>query len=99
MGLRSVMQYLQKREPVTLSVPLINNARANVLTDQLDDAVSEPAALAIQADQIDWRELDQAYQAHHFKCAACIAAGRGAGYGLRCGVGAALWSDYSNSAH
>ena len=44
-----------------------------------------------------WRELDRAYQAHHFKCPVCIAAGRGAGYGLRCGVGAALWTSYQNT--
>ena len=44
-----------------------------------------------------WRELDRAYQAHHFKCPVCIAAGRGAGYGLRCGTGAALWTSYSDA--
>ena len=38
-----------------------------------------------------WRELAQAYYAHHFNCPVCIAAGRGTGYGLRCGTGAALW--------
>ena len=43
----------------------------------------------------DWRELDNAYLAHHFKCKACIAAGRGLRYGLRCGTGAALWREYS----
>lgn len=48
----------------------------------------EPAA-------IDWRELDRAYQLHHINCPTCIAAGRGARYGLRCGAGAALWSAYS----
>ena len=41
-----------------------------------------------------WLHLDRAYQAHHFKCSTCIAAGRGAVYGLRCGVGAALWVAY-----
>ena len=47
------------------------------------------------ADPADWRELAAAYHAHHFKCPFCIAAGKG--YGLRCGVGAALWSTYSNT--
>ena len=50
----------------------------------------EPAA-------IDWRELDRAYQLHHINCPTCIAAGRGARYGLRCGAGAALWSAYSEA--
>ena len=44
-----------------------------------------------------WRELAQAYHNHHFVCSACIAAGRGAAYGLRCGVGAALWNRYQLS--
>lgn len=39
-----------------------------------------------------WRALTQAYYAHHFNCPVCIAAGRGTGYGLRCGTGAALWT-------
>jgi len=41
----------------------------------------------------DWNELADAYNRHHFKCAVCIAAGKG--YGLRCGVGAALWRAYA----
>lgn len=40
----------------------------------------------------EWRALDVAYQAHHFHCTVCVAAGKG--YGLRCGVGAQLWSAY-----
>ena len=43
-----------------------------------------------------WRELAAAYHAHHFNCKICIAAGRGAQYGLRCGVGTALWRAYSD---
>ena len=46
------------------------------------------------ADPNAWRELSEAYHAHHFDCHACISAGRGAQYGLRCGTGAALWSQY-----
>ena len=45
----------------------------------------------VQAD--DWRELDRAYQLHHFACKSCIAGGQGRG--LRCGVGAALWIQYT----
>lgn len=48
------------------------------------------------ADPNAWRELAQAYHAHHFNCQKCIAAGRGAMYGLRCGVGMALWTNYQN---
>ena len=43
----------------------------------------------------DWRALDAAYLAHHFNCPNCIAAGRGAKYGKRCGVGMVLWRAYS----
>ncbi|MEO7938503.1 MAG: hypothetical protein ABIR55_07760 [Burkholderiaceae bacterium] len=46
----------------------------------------------------DWRELDKAYQAHHWRCPTCQAAGRGRSYGLRCGTGAALWNAYSNTS-
>ena len=49
------------------------------------------------ADPNAWKELAAAYHAHHFKCSTCIAAGRGAVYGLRCGVGAALWVNYQNT--
>ena len=58
---------------------------------ELEVSESEPAA-----DPNAWRELAQAYHAHHFNCSTCIAAGRGAGYSLRCGVGAALWTSYQN---
>ena len=44
-----------------------------------------------------WQELAQAYHAHHFSCPTCIAAGRGAVYGLRCGAGMALWTNYQNT--
>ena len=43
-----------------------------------------------------WRELAAAYNDHHFNCATCIAAGRGTQYGLRCGMGAALWNAYQS---
>lgn len=45
--------------------------------------------------QDTWRELDQAYQRHHFNCPFCIAAGKG--YGLRCGTGVALHTAYSDA--
>jgi len=43
-------------------------------------------------DPTAWRELAQEYDRHHFSCPACIAAGQGRG--LRCGVGASLWTAY-----
>ena len=52
-----------------------------------EDAAPGPAA--------DWYALEAAYQAHHFNCPTCIAAGRGSRYGLRCGTGAALWRAYT----
>lgn len=57
-----------------------------------NDPVPEPPA-----DPNAWRELAQAYHEHHFGCSTCVAAGRGVVYGLRCGVGAALWTSYQNT--
>lgn len=51
-----------------------------------DDAAAVPAG--------DWRAADDAYQAHHFACTACKAAGRGEAYGERCDEGAMLWRRY-----
>ncbi|MDO8732713.1 MAG: hypothetical protein Q7L55_09120 [Actinomycetota bacterium] len=47
------------------------------------------------ADPAAWRELATAYHVHHFSCHVCIAAGRSSRFGLRCGVGAALWYAYN----
>lgn len=63
---------------------------------QLGEAVNDPTPEP-PTDPNAWRELATAYHLHHFKCSACIAAGRGAGYGLRCGTGAALWTSYQNT--
>lgn len=48
-----------------------------------------------KADPGTWRELAQAYHAHHFKCKTCCAAGQGRGQ--RCGAGAALWTSYQST--
>ena len=45
---------------------------------------------------LDWLALDRAYQAHHWGCTTCWAAGLG--YGMRCGAGSALWTAYSNTS-
>lgn len=42
-----------------------------------------------------WKPLAQAYNAHHFACQACIAAGLG--YGQRCTDGASLWARYQKA--
>jgi hypothetical protein len=39
-------------------------------------------------------EAARAYNAHHFNCPYCIAAGRGTRYGKRCAKGQALWNAY-----
>ena len=41
-----------------------------------------------------WKELAHAYHTHHFSCPACITAGRGSLYGLRCDSGMELWQAY-----
>lgn len=41
------------------------------------------------------RSAAQDYHAHHFQCAACIAAGRGIRYGRRCVEGQMLWNGYT----
>ena len=46
------------------------------------------------SDPQAWRELAHAYNAHHFNCPTCIAAGRDSRYGQRCGAGMALWRAY-----
>lgn len=67
------------------------------LTDDLRVLIRDNKALLIDwlTKPADWHDLDVAYRAHHFNCPACIAAGRGVRYGLRCGTGSALWQAYT----
>ena len=65
------------------------------LTAANDDASHAPEP---PDDPLDWQELAAAYHTHHFNCGACVAAGRGSRYGRRCGVGQALWFDYSDAS-
>jgi len=60
-------------------------------TEGVSPAANDPA-LEPSTDPIALCELAAACHLHHFDCSTCIAAGRGAVYGLRCGVGAALWT-------
>lgn len=41
--------------------------------------------------------LAELYHLHHWHCATRIAAGRGAGYCLRCADGAELWKNYQDA--
>ena len=76
-------------------------APSSHLTDDLRALIRDSKTLLIDwltaandAGPPDWYALDAAYLAHHFNCPTCIAAGRGSRYGLRCGVGSALWRAY-----
>ena len=51
------------------------------------------ALLAAPEPRPDWRVLARAYDAHHFNCPACIAAGK-LRDGSRCPVGKVLWQAY-----
>lgn len=79
-------------------------APSSHLTEDLRALIRDSKALLIDwvkaandASPPDWHALDAAYLAHHFNCPTCIAAGRGSRYGLRCGIGAALWRAYAQA--
>ena len=82
--------------PDTPDTPCFVDTPEIVQIGQLGEAVNDPAPEP-PTDPDAWRELAAAYHMHHFECSTCIAAGRGAGYGLRCGTGAALWNAYQNT--
>ena len=81
--------------PDTSDTPCLLDTRAIAQTRPFGEAVNDPNQEP-PTDPNAWRELGAAYHAHHFNCQTCIAAGRGAQYGLRCGVGTALWRAYSD---
>ena len=82
--------------PDTPDTPCFVGTRANTQIEPFEEAANDPAPEP-PADPNAWSELATAYHLHHFICPTCIAAGRGAGYGLRCGTGAALWASYENT--
>ena len=109
MGLKSLIERLQKRladTPDTLEKNMRYQRKAPIHAGCTPDTpdtscfvnteAANDLALEPPADPNAWRELAAAYYAHHFNCSTCTAAGRGAGYGLRCGFGAALWNCYQN---
>lgn len=78
--------------------PLREHKLALVCALQVEQLETLPAlSLAHPTNPPDWHALDAAYNAHHFNCPTCIAAGRGSRYGLRCGVGTALWRAYQDA--
>ena len=85
--------------PDTSDTPCFGDTRAIVQIGPFGEAVNDPVPEPPEPplDPNAWRELAAAYHLHHFKCSTCIAAGRGAVYGLRCGAGAALWNAYQGS--
>ena len=89
--------------PATVATdrPLIPSSVATVATVAVakapDEAANDATGAVAVVDLPDWRELDQAYQAHHFACPTCQAAGRGQQYGWRCTVGLRLWNEYTGT--
>jgi hypothetical protein len=82
----------QRRQGVTV-VAVAANDPEPATPDVAPGSGERPDA----GNPVDWRELDEAYLAHHFNCPSCIAAGRGVCYGQRCGAGAMLWAQYSDA--
>lgn len=90
--------------PDTPDTPVLCETRTLAQTGQWGEASNDANAMdaatpASLPELPDWRTLDKAYLAHHTHCHICQAAGRGARYGLRCGVGAALWTAYDAAAN
>jgi len=92
-------QECQNHTPITTITPLLGVlgvvSGGKPEKSHSDFVVKEQGEDAPVTGAADWRELDQAYQAHHFACPTCIAAGRGVMYGRRCAVGLVLWTGYS----
>ena len=78
--------------------PLREHKLALVCALQVEQTETLPVqVVANPVSPPDWHALDAAHNAHHFNCPTCIAAGRGSCYGLRCGVGMALWRAYQDT--
>jgi hypothetical protein len=90
MSLASLVVRLQQRGQGVTVVAVAANGPEPATPDVAPESAESPDA----GNHVDWRELDEAYLAHHFNCPSCIAAGRGVCYGPRCGPGAELWTAY-----
>lgn len=73
--------------------PFLGEEQKNLPVQTL--AGQKPTEAPADGDGQDWQALDQAYQAHHFACPQCSAAGQGRG--KRCDTGLALWRAYSDA--
>ena len=98
----SIAAPIQKKEGVSAAANDPAQAVGLVASLAVSTPVSSQTPVFIEppeppTDPNAWRELATAYHLHHFTCPTCIAAGRGAEYGLRCGTGAALWASYENT--
>lgn len=80
-----------------LSVSAVPTVAVPAMPERLSSVLAVPAP-AVLEKSADWHALDAAYLSHHFNCPACIAAGRGSRYGLRCATGTVLWLAYTNTA-
>lgn len=85
----AALEALAELAELAVSQQLNCTLQANPANDPRPEPPTEPNA---------WRELARAYHRHHFGRRSCIAAGHGAEYGLRCGVGPASWDDYQKLA-
>ena len=86
------------RTPDTSDTPCLSDTRAILQIGHFGEAINDPSPPPEPpADPHAWRKLAVEYHAHHFGCHICISAGRGSMYGLRCGMGAALWINYQNT--
>lgn len=67
------------------------------LTHALQIELTAALLVAGAPNRMGWHELDAAYNAHHFNCRTCIAAGRGTQHGRRCAAGLVLWNEYTEA--
>lgn len=86
------------RNAITELAPHIRACKPELVRLLRIEAANDGTVATTVPEPTDWLVLDKAYQSHHFNCAVCKAAGRGVRYGLRCGVGAALWTAYETAA-
>lgn len=84
---------LTKPVSVVFVAPFLGEEQKNLPAQTL--AGQKPTEAPADGDGQDWQALDQAYQAHHFACPQCSAAGQGRG--RRCDTGLALWRAYSDA--
>ncbi len=99
-----IMGYQEKPIQIKADTPDTPDTSKNTNSRDIFQPQPQPGALkpaspasSEQRDPNAWRELATAYHLHHAKCHVCIAASKGAMYGLRCGAGAALWVAYQDA--